>query len=524
MARDDTKRRRAIDPATPKPKSTEIARPRRATKRKTDSLTPSLFADLPDRIQVEKSVTTMGFFSVRSGIPKDGNLERTVAIERNTESGRVEAKATIAALKATGGFPGVEEQDVYYAILSAVGEAMANGEEIPMPLTFAPGELIRRMGKASSGENYKALAVQLKRLAGTTVVSERSIYRAATKTWEDSDHLFRVIDRVLTKGERKDDGAVAQEHHIWLSSWQIENLRGRHRLMVDYQRYLTLNKPIAKAIIPYLQLWLYASMREGRKRCERLYEPLCKLLDIKVEKNAANIKKQLTGPFRELVEAGYISKWAIESAGGVFAKRFKIVFFHGAAFLDMPELLEASSTELDRVPPSLDKDDARQYAELLVEKGVWAREAQKLARGLTREQWARSLHIVDYVRQRNAAGQIANPGGFLAALLRADRLDPVTLEPTARGRRAADVAVAGASPEFDAEILRDAAAELTRFRAFEAETDAIIHNLAPGEKADLFEEAVKWVARDHPTSSNWSPELREKQQQVYFRRLVRQRY
>ncbi|MBK6317040.1 MAG: hypothetical protein IPF53_22830 [Blastocatellia bacterium] len=64
-------------------------------------------------------------------------MERTVKVSRNTPEGRVDGKATIAAHKATGGFCGIEEQDLYYAILSAITEAVALGDEIPVPIAFS---------------------------------------------------------------------------------------------------------------------------------------------------------------------------------------------------------------------------------------------------------------------------------------------------------------------------------------------------------------------------------------------------
>lgn len=467
----------------------------------------------------------MGFFSVRSGVPEDGSLERTVEIERTTPAGRVKAKATIAVHKQTGGFPGVEEQDVYYAILSAVGEAMAIGEEIRMPLRFAPGELLRRMGKEPGGPNYKALGKQLKRLAGATIVSERAIYRAETDEWVSStDELFRVIDRVILKDERAPDGSVATEHYIWLSSWQLENLRARHRLLVDYQRYLKLHKPIAKAIAPYLQIWLYASRHQGK--FERLYEPLCKLLNIKVEPNPASIRKQLTAPFKELAEAGYIKSWAIEKAGGVFTKRFKIVFVHGPAFKDHPDLPYDDLESVDDLGGSqtLSADETRFYVQRLQEHGIWASEARKLARNLTREEWVRALRIIDYVDTQIDAREVQNKAGLLADLLRSDRREPITLKPVGARARAKDVPVTGTFPELEQQATEDAEAALAEFKRVEAETDEIIRSMAASEKAELYEMALEAVERTYPGSQQWAPQVRERQREVYFRSLVRERY
>lgn len=506
-----------------KPKSKRIARTIRSAsskKPKRSDETPSLFPDLPERIQVERSITTMGFFSVHSGIPADGNLERTVQLERNTEEGRVDAKATIASLRATGGFPGVEEQDVYYAILSAVTEAMAHGEEIPVPISFSPGELLRRMSKSNSGPNYTALKQQLKRLAGTTVVSEKSVYRSATGRWENSDHVFRIIDALIIKGETLDDGTVSDEHLIWLSPWQVENLIGHHRLMVDYQRYLLLSKPIARAIVPYLQLWLYASKKSGKQRCERYYDKLCELLGITVEKMPSKIRKQLGPPFQELIEAGYISGWSIEQAPGVFKKRYKLVFRHGNAFDDV-ELLGAAE-ESPRSDDNLSDDETRSFIATLVAAGVWDREARKLTRGLTREAWGRALQIVEFVREREKDGGLEDPGAFLAHLLRADRAEPVAILSKDRAKRPRAEPGARLPETIDAEIQRQAAAELEAHRVRESETNEIIRSLTPTQKAEIHARAFVEMQRDFPSSNSWVPTVKEQQLEVIFRRLVRE--
>ena len=516
--------RKASDTAdAARPTSKRIARTIRSAsskKPKRSDETPSLFPDLPERIQVERSITTMGFFSVHSGIPADGNLERTVQLERNTEEGRVDAKATIASLRATGGFPGVEEQDVYYAILSAVTEAMAHGEEVPVPISFSPGELLRRMGKSNSGPNYTALKQQLKRLAGTTVVSEKSVYRSATGRWENSDHVFRIIDALIIKGETLDDGTVSDEHLIWLSPWQVENLIGHHRLMVDYQRYLLLSKPIARAIVPYLQLWLYASKKSGKQRCERYYDKLCELLGITVEKMPSKIRKQLGPPFQELIEAGYISGWSIEQAPGVFKKRYKLVFRHGNAFDDV-ELLGAAE-ESPRSDDNLSDDETRSFIATLVAAGVWDREARKLTRGLTREAWGRALQIVEFVREREMDGGLEDPGAFLAHLLRADRAEPVAILSKDRAKRPRAEPGARLPETIDAEIQRQAAAELEAYRARESETNEIIRSLTPTQKAEIHARAFVEMQRDFPSSNSWVPTVKEQQLEVIFRRLVRE--
>ena len=507
--------------ASPKRAVRSTAGPTRRTRR--DEANLSLFHDLPERIQIERSVSTLGFFSVKSGIPADGNMERTVKVSRNTPEGRVDGKATIAAHKATGGFCGIEEQDLYYAILSAITEAVALGDEIPVPIAFSPGQLLRRMRKGNSGTNYEALKIHLMRLTGTTVVSENAIYRASTNTWEDSTEVFRVIDRVVIKGEKLPDGTVSGEHLIWLSTWQIENLQGKHRLMVDYQRYLQLNRPIARAIVPYLQLWLFASRKDGRRSCERIYDQLCDLLGITKETMPSRIRSQFGPACDELRAAGYISRWELKELAGLAKKRYKLVFYHGSAFGADVEVLESEPAS-PKSEDALSADEIRAYVETLLDAGIWDREAHKLARGLTRESMIRGLRIIDHMKEREATGELENAAGFLASMLRADRVDPIDVEGQ-KGKRRPRREVGAALPEtLDDEVQRMAIAELEAHRAYERETDEIIRSLGPMQKADIHAQAFERMHEQFPQSAHWSPKQRDQQIGLNFRRIVRERY
>jgi len=496
-------------------------RPRRP---KRDDQTMSLFPDVPDRIQVERSVSTIGFFSIKAGVPADGKLERRVHLSRTTDEGRVEATATIAALEAAGGFPGVEDQDVYYAILSAVTETIMLGEEIPVPLSFPPGELLRRMGKSDAGRNYEQLAMQLRRLAGTTVISDKAVYSARTGTYVTSLDMFRVIDRVEIRGERLEDGTILNEHRIYLSSWQIENLKQNHRLQIDYNRYLKLSRPIARAIAPYLQRWLYASHTSGRDSCERIYDQLCEQLGLTVEKVPSRIRAQFGPACQELIDVGFISRWELVKAASL-KKRYKLVFYHGSAF-DEADAFETAPASPPRRPDDPVSDgELRSFIETLVECGVWDREARKLARGLTREMLDRAMRIIEFSRAKAATGEVTNLAAFASELLRADRLRPVELQgdPRHAPEKRRDPGAAH-SKDMASEINSEALAALAALREYERETDELIRSLTASQKAEANAAAFDRMMSECPTAGTWESSVRDRHLEVTMRRIVREKY
>src|SRR5207247_533875 len=82
------------------------------------------------------------------------------------------------------------------------------------------------------------------------------------------------------------------------------------------------------ALVPLLQVWLFASQRAGS--FEKRYDELCEMLSLKVYKAASRITQQLKGSLDELTLHEYLEKWRIEKVAD--KKSFKIVFFHGPKF------------------------------------------------------------------------------------------------------------------------------------------------------------------------------------------------
>ena len=477
----------------------------------------------PERIRVEKSLATLGFFSVRGGIPRDKSTERTITLKRTIGGEMIDVSATIIASKKFG-FPRTSDQDCYFSILSFVSEAVSRGARIPAMLELSPAELLRRQGKTLSGDNYEDLENQLLRLATTTIVSESAIWNAGKKQW--SKDVFRVFDRVLLKGEELEDGTTARRHCIWLSSWQIENFKNGYLLLIDYEKYSRLRNEISRALVPLLQVWLFASRRTGK--FEKLYEDLAKILDIKVEQFPADIKKQLGPSLDELIREGYIRDWSIERAVGLGAKRYKIVFHHSKAFLNeierrakaqlaLPELDDLEGTSDDG--GAISEDEAHRFGDDLIAAGIHPAVARKHARTLEREQLDRASRIVEYFRSSIDHAKLKSPPAFLMSLLKADLEAPVEFRVRAA---AADVLQRGANPELDAEIERRAVAELAIMRAYEAETDELVSSLLPLELAAINDRAEKLLDVEYPSNHTWSAEARQRQLRVILRRLVRE--
>ena len=474
---------------------------------------PSQSVPVPDSILVERNLSTLGFFNVSApAVGKGQGIERTVMHRSVVEGVVVEGKVTYIGAASQGGLPTAADQDVYLAVLAFVTEVWQETGKIPQMVALSPSDLLRRMGKPTTGSYYEALERALLRIASTTIISENAIWVAREKRFQKD--VVRVFDRVQVKGTVSEDGTVAARHQIWLSNWQVENLRASHYLLIDYPTYQVLRNDISRVLFPMLKLWLYASRRE--KRFEKRYDELCMILGIKARSAPSLIDQQLRPSLDELVSVGYLSKWEVLPVAAAVERAFKIVLHHH------PNLTEQFE-RIDVLPPSLpssDEDDTlevdrHQFAEALVSFGVNERVARREVSNFDREALDRARRVLDFVRQKPKDG-IANPQGYLVYMIRQElRSGPSTpferpmSKPTAEEKRS-----------LDDDINAQASEDLRRMHAFEAAIDNVIETLAPLELAGYHRRAEEQLLTDFPKAAQWTSDARAKQINFKVRRLV----
>jgi hypothetical protein len=115
---------------------------------------------------------------------------------------------------------------------------------------------------------------------------------------------------------------------VWFSSWQLDNINHNYLLPIDLESYRQLKNHIAKALVPLLQIWLFASHKAGS--FEKRYEELCEILDVAKHRAPSLISRQLKPSLDELVHHGYLEKWRIEKTSDL--KAYKVILFHGPKF------------------------------------------------------------------------------------------------------------------------------------------------------------------------------------------------
>lgn len=344
--------------------------------------------------KVEKSLASLGFFTPSSRRIKDQKVKR-VGFTREVEGKRVEVSAEIHP-SGVFGLPITADQDKYLALQRIITNTLQSEGKLTNPIRFKSAELLRLLDNSrKSGKNYKEVSEWLDVMSATTIISDGAVYDAGRKRF--ARDRFRVFDRAVSVGKELDDGTVADANYVWLSAWQLENINNNFLLPIDFETYRELKNHIAKALVPLLQIWLYATQKVGA--FEKRYDELCGILTLQTYRPPSLILRQFKPSLDELTQHGYLEKWRIEKTSD--RKAFKIIFFHGPKFhRDRRKRIEQKSqseppvviAESEPVEPSLPEPGKTQGAPAVQDRvGTGQRELRRVEGKLVDELAARGL-------------------------------------------------------------------------------------------------------------------------------------
>lgn len=372
-------------------------------------------------VKVEKNLSTLGFFTPSKSRGKVEVSEKTVRFKREINGKTIDAEATILP-SAKYGLPSTADQDKYLAFQKIVNDLRLQQGQVSNPIGFTSTQLLNVLGIKNAGNNYQDVFEWLQRMTLTGISSKGVVYFARRRAW--ATDTFHVFDRVAAFGMQMPDGSVADRNYVWLSEWQLENINNNYVLPIDFETYRKLKNHIAKALVPLLQVWLYASRSE--RRFEKRYEDLCTILDIRRQKHLSLIKKQLEPSLAELQFHGYLSSVRIEPTSD--GRDYKIVAEHGGKFFRDHKPRAALSGETEGVS----EDSSPPLLAALTERGLNQKQARRLLAAIPREQPVMDqLEYGDWLIARSKSA-IQNPPGFYTYLLRENILPPDSFETSAK--------------------------------------------------------------------------------------------
>jgi hypothetical protein len=348
-------------------------------------------------------------------------------------------------------------------------------------------------------------------MTSTTIVSEGAVYLAGKKTF--AKDRFHVFDRSVSFGRELPDGTVADRNYVWLSEWQLENINSNHVLPIDFEAYKRLKNHIAKALVPLLQIWLYATRADGL--FEKRYDELCQVLNVSQYHQISRIKEQFAVSLDELTTHAYLSDWTIEKTAD--RKSYKIIFYHGEKFhqdrrkrLASRDQAKTRQTRQHLGQGSADLPPEQQHlvAEM-TKRGIAENRARKLLENLAdSQQVVDQLEWGDYLLA-SEPGKFKNPPGFFIHLIQENILVPDTFETSsqkqlkvAAGRQALDrVRLEQAYQEYRSQ-------EIDRF---------IQHDLSELDYQQLEAAKLADLEKQNPFIAVWPADKRE----PYVRGAVR---
>ena len=278
----------------------------------------------PEFVRMEKNIAAFGFFTPTSKRSKD-TPPKIIKFTQIIDGNRAEAKVTIAG-NTLYGMPTTADQDKYLAFQKILERIKREKGKIENPIAFTSAELLQLLGHTDGGSNFKDVEEWCDVMASTYIKSEGAMWIAGKKKFASDS--FVIFQRVRRTGQELDDGTTADRNYIWLSDWYLENINSYYLLPIDFDSYKQLKNNIAKALIPLLQIWLYASREQGV--FEKRYDELCQILNIAQYSYPSKIKEKLAPSFNELIKQEYLTDWEVSETAD--KEGYKIIFWHGKKF------------------------------------------------------------------------------------------------------------------------------------------------------------------------------------------------
>lgn len=406
-------------------------------------------------VKVEKNLASLGFFTPSSKRTRD-EKSKTVSVTIVLDGKRIEAKATIAPT-ALFGLPITADQDKWLALHKILTDLQTRDGQVTNPVSFTSAELLALLKiYKNSGKNYKDVSDWLDVMVGTTIISEGAVYAGGKRAF--GKDTFHVFDRAVSFGKELPDGSIADKNYVWLSQWQLQNINDHHQLPIDLDSYRQLKNHVSKALVPLLQIWLYATRDDGV--FEKSYDELCQILNVRRWGYLSKIKEKLGPSLDELKQFGYLADWQIQKMSD--NQSYKIVFYHGEKFhrdrharQNRKQTLMGEGMTNDRAngtsPPRARHNQNAQHQDFAKPDQAAQRPmfdpqlvAKFTSRNITEKKAAEILANLkpgqDVVAQlelgdqliRHSRVPIVNPPGFYIHLIKADTPVPEKFETTAR--------------------------------------------------------------------------------------------
>ena len=176
--------------------------------------------------------------------------------------------------------PGTFDQDVYIELMRRFQEANEPSDGM---VTFTLHAFLRSMGRQADGRTYEQLRGSLSRLERTVLQSERSYFDSGLGAVGDVS--FTLLKSVMIERRRASErdqlalfpavvAAEPGEARVVIAPTIRQNIRDRHVVPLNLQRYLSLPSPVARRLYRLIEVARVEGALTWRVSFDRLREQL----------------------------------------------------------------------------------------------------------------------------------------------------------------------------------------------------------------------------------------------------------
>lgn len=369
------------------------------------------------------------------------------------------------------GLPTATDDEVIVALIQHT-KLVNNFSDPRVP--FSRYELLKLLGWADVGKNYKRLDESMKRWVAITLDYENAWWDNEAKAWRN--RTFHIIDEIeaLSLSQRRSlpPGSQRELALSWFrwspvvfKSFQADNLK---RLNLD--AYFQLGSAVSKRMYRFLDKRFYHRRRWEFDLCDFAFEHV----GLSRGYDVGKIKEKLEPALRELTEIGYLEP---PPEQGRYEKIRK------------GEWRIALAQRTDPVKPAADGASPPSLAAELTARGVTHKTALQLVGEHDEARIRAQLAAFDWLRQTRSERVRRSPAGYLVKSIGDDYSPPEgyleALKRKERDKKAAD----------DGRLREDARkkAEEREAAAYRSEQERVrgyLESLEPDERARVKNEAL----------------------------------
>jgi len=329
--------------------------------------------------------------SLSTSLPKDQKtLEFTDEIFDKSANKRVQRKLTITASDKYG-LPTAMDDEVILGLIQLTGRSDFSNRRV----FFTRYELLKLLNWPDTTRNYHRLEQSLNRWLGVTLYYEKAWWSKDEQSWVNEG--FHILDHVQVfdqerqrRASKKDTEQAGKSSFVW-NEIVFGSFKSGYLKQLDFEFYKNLESAISKRLYRFLDKRFY-----HRQRLEfDLRTFSCEHIGLSKNYHNGELKRVLGPAIRELETLGFVEPLPIDERFIRKARgEWSIVFVKAG---------KNTALHAEQSP----------IVKALVERGISAASARRIAAQTTSEKVEEKIALVDWLSGRKDSRVQKNPAGFL---------------------------------------------------------------------------------------------------------------